>query len=239
MPNLGLPIPPLDKMVQKDHIILFDAEKNPHKEETGSKTTSLRFFLSRAEKKILMDAVAEDIAKNTSDFEAFCPVCLEDYITPGEEAILGPEKASQLNEKPLKLYCGHVLGHNCFKQMMNMTGGDVRKCPICRRHIDPSHKNPPLLHNKIPFIDRNGEPNFSGGLCCAIRLFICTNPTEPETLQALNEWMHSQLLEDYLLEVQTEEKKLYIVVMRWAVSVLYGETKEMLAGKGHVAVDTR
>lgn len=222
MSDLGLPIPPLNKQIQENYMIAFDLEKNPHKDETGPKTTPLRWLLSNLEKQILIHAIAEDIAENTSNFEPFCPVCLEDYITPSEETIPGSGKASQLNEKPLKLHCGHVIGHSCFSKIMKPTE-EVHKCPLCRCHIYPIHKNPPLLHSKIPFIDRKRQWSISGGFCCAIRLFICINSTKPETLEALKEWVHSQLLEDLILEEQTDEEVLYILIMRWAVDGFYDE----------------
>lgn len=217
MSNLGCPIPHLNQEIQKNYMVMFDVEENPYEDETGPKTTHLRWLLDTVEKELLVYAITEGIAKNVSNIEPFCPVCLEHYITPSDGTILRSGKGSQLNEKPLKLSCGHVLGHNCFHRIMNLQGGGNRKCPLCRSHIHTFQSNPPLLYSEVPLIHRNGQWNMLGGLCCAIRLFICINLTKPEIPEALYMWVHSPLLEQLVCGGQTHEEVLYIAIMRWAV----------------------
>lgn len=217
MSDLGCPIPPLNRETQENYMIMFDVEENPYEDETGPKTTHLRWLLDRIEKELLVYAIIDGIANNSSNFEPSCPVCLEDYITPSEETVPRSGKRSQLNEKPLKLYCGHVLGHKCFHRIMKLQGGGNRKCPLCRSHIHTFHSNPPLLYSKIPLIHRNGQWSMLGGLCCAIRLFICINLTQPEISEALHMWVYSPLLEQLVCGGPTQEEVLYIAIMRWAV----------------------
>lgn len=227
MSNLECPIPPLNRQVQKKYMIMSAEQENPSEARTVPKTTPLRWLLDKIEKKLLLHTITERIAENTSDFEAFCPVCLEDYITPGEDAISGSGKACQLNEKPLKLHCGHVLGHRCFYRIMSLPGGGVlvHKCPLCRSCIYTFDSHPPLLCSNIPLIHEDGQWDIFVGLCCAIRLFICINLTQPETHEALYEWVHSPLLEQIVLEGQTQEEVLYIAIMRWAVDGYCREQK--------------
>lgn len=227
MSNLDFPIPPLNRATQENYMIMFDVEKNPDEDETGPKTTHLRWLLATIEKELFVHAIIEGIANNAPNIEPSCPVCLEDYITPSEETVPGSGKGSQLNEKPLKLYCGHVLGHMCFHRIMNMQDGWKRKCPLCRSHIHTFQSKPPLLYSGISLIHRNGRWNMLGGLYCAIRLFICINLIKPEIPEALYIWVHSPVLEQLVCGAQTKEEMLYIDIMRWAVDGYY---RNVMAG---------
>lgn len=230
MSSLGCPIPPLNREVQEKYMIMFSKEENLDTgEPEPTKTTPLRWILNMLERQLLVDAITKGIAENTPNFEPSCPVCLEDYVTPGEEATSGSEKSSQLNEKPLKLYCGHVFGHKCFHRMIDLQGEGSRKCPLCRSHIHYFHSNPPLLHSGFPLIHRNGLWDLCGGLCCAIRLFICINHTKPETYEALYEWVHSPLLKQLVSVGQTQDEVLYIAILRWAVDHFYYQMKSVQA----------
>lgn len=235
MSSLGFLIPPLNREVQEKYMIMFTVEENPDTGEPGpTKTTPLRWILNTIERKLLFDAITKGIAEKKSDFEASCPVYCEDYVKPGGVAISGPGKASRLiNEKPLKLYCGHVLGHKCFHRMINLQGKGNHKCPLCRCHIHSLHSSTPLFQSDFPLILTNGVGNLFGGLSSAIKLFISVNLTEPETHEALYEWVHRPVFEHLASVEQTREEVLYIAVVRWAVNEWCRAMKS-----GHTAVDT-
>lgn len=199
-------------------IIAAMGENSITRELGHKRTTPLRWILNKLEKQHLVDGLTKSNDENTSYPEACCPVCLEDFMTPGLKAIPGSNKAIQLHEKPLKLQCGHIICINCLHMIINLKGGGERKCPLCRRQI---HKS----ISTIPLFLSDGQSDILGGLCCAIRLYICINPTKPETPKALNEWIHSPLLEQLIDEGQAPEEQLYITIMKDAVKYYYSSFK--------------
>lgn len=198
MSNLGYPIPPLNQQVQENYmtIIAISGENSITGELGPSRTTPLRWMLNRLEKQFLVNALTKADDENTSYSEVCCPVCLEDYMTFGVKTTIGSNHAIQLHEKPLKLQCGHLIGINCLHMIINLKGGGKGKCPLCRCQIHESI-------SKISLFLKNGQSDLFGGLCCAIRLYLCINSTTPETPEALNEWIHRPLLEQLIFKGYT------------------------------------
>lgn len=204
-------IPPVNRQAQENYEVTVAVEEDP---ETGVRvvvgSTPLRLLLDSLEKIIFMETLLCTNAETTSDPEASCPVCFETYEIPRgeeEEAIIpgAAEQASQLNEKPLQLKCGHIIGKKCLRRMFDQARLAKRACPLCRHEIETSIGHIPLAHS-------NGRPDVAGALCCAIRLYLRINLTKPETHAALNEWVHTQCLQE-----MTPEKHAYFAIMKAAV----------------------
>lgn len=199
-------IPPVNRQVQENYEVTVAVEDDP---ETGARvevgSTPLRLLLDSLEKILYLETLTDINAETTSNHEVSCPVCFENYQMPRERAIPGAEHANQPNEKPLKLECGHIIGKNCLRRMMDQSCLAKRVCPLCRHKIKTSIGHIPLAHS-------NGKPDLVGALCCAIRLYLRINLTKPETHEALNEWVHSQFLQE-----ETPEKQAYFAIMRTAV----------------------
>lgn len=196
-------IPPVNRHAQENYEVTVAVEDDP---ETGARvevgSTPLRLLLDSLEKILYLENLTDTNAETTSDPEASCPICFENYKIPREEAIPGAEQA---NEKPLRLECGHVIGKKCLRRMMDQAFLAKRVCPLCRHKIKTSVGHIPLAHS-------DGKPDIVGALCCAIRLYLRINLTKPETHEALNEWVHSQFLQE-----NTPEKQAYFAIMRSAV----------------------
>lgn len=210
-------VPPVNRQVQENYEVTVAVEEDP---ETGVRvevsSTPLRLLLDSLEKIIYMETLPRADVETTSDPEASCPVCFENYKIPREEAIPGAEQASQLNEKPLKLKCGHIIGKKCLRRMFDQARLAIQACPLCRHQINTSSGHIPLAHS-------NGRPDIAGALCFTIRLYLRINLTKPETHEALNEWVHTQYLQEW-----TPRKRAYFAIMKAAV-----ETWETV-GKEHM-----
>ena len=104
-------IPPVNRHAQENYEVTVAVEDDP---ETGARvevgSTPLRLLLDSLEKILYLETLTDTNAETTSDPEASCPVCFENYKIPREEAIPGAEQA---NEKPLRLECGHIIGKKC------------------------------------------------------------------------------------------------------------------------------
>lgn len=216
-------IPPVNRQAQENYEVTVAVEEDP---ETGVRvvvgSTPLRLLLDSLEKILFM----ETLPQTTSDPEASCPVCFETYLIspvpregggqeqeeariPGRaEEQAEEEQASQLmiNEKPLQLVCGHIIGKKCLRRMFDQARLAKRACPLCRHEIETSIEHIPLAHG-------NGRPDVAGALCCAIRLYLRINVTKPETHEALHEWVHTQCLQEEL----SPEKQAYFAIMKAAV----------------------
>lgn len=206
MSNRSSGIPPVNRQVQENYEVTVAVEEDP---ETGVRvvvgSTPLRLLLDSLEKILYMETLPCPNVETTSDPETSCPVCFENYKTPREEAIPEAEQANRLNEKPLKLECGHIIGKNCLRRMFDQARLAKRACPLCRHEIETSSGHIPLAHS-------NGRPDIAGALCCAIRLYLRINLTKSETHEALNEWVHTQYLQEC-----TTEKHAYFAIMKAAV----------------------
>lgn len=209
MSNRGRTIPTVNRQVQENHTIIVGVEEDP---ETGEQvevgSTPLRWLLDSLDKILFVETLTEAGAEITSDPEASCPVCFENYKKPLQEEVPESGQANQVNEKPLKLECGHIIGKNCLRGMIDLKCLGKRKCPLCRCKIRTSIRHIPLAHS-------DGQPDIAGALCCAIRLYLCTNPNKPETHEALNEWVHSPPPPPQ--RERTAEQQAYFAIMRNAV----------------------
>lgn len=234
-------IPPVNRQVQENYEVKFAVGEDP---ATGFRvvvgSTPLRLLLDSLEKIISLETLAS--AKNVdetttspslSDADASCPVCFETYKIPcndkdehkdgNEEAIINPRRAEQaaaasqqlvLNEKPLKLKCGHIIGKKCLRRIFDQARLAKRACPLCRHEIETSSSHIPLAHS-------NGRPDIAGALCCAIRLYLRISLTKPETCEALNEWVHTQSPQEWELD-----KQAYFAIMKAAVETWESVGKE-------------
>lgn len=211
----GSDVPPVNRQVQENYEIIVAVEEDP---ETGVRvevrSTPLRLLLDSLEKILFMETLPCANVGTTSAPDASCPVCFENYKIPGEEAIPGAEQASQLNEKPLKLKCGHIIGKKCLRRIFDQARLSKRACPLCRHQIKTSISHIPLVHS-------DGRSDIAGALCRAIRLFLRKNLTKPETHEALNEWVHTQYLQEL-----TPEKRAYFNMMKYAVETWESVGKE-------------
>lgn len=149
----------------------------------------LRWLLDILEKIIFVETLTDaDDDETISDPESSCPICLERYRKPYEEMALpetGPASRLLRNERPLKLDCGHVLGKNCLRRIINARHGGEPKCPLCRRCINTITSVIPLVRS------RDRQPDIVGLLGCVIRLYILlSNPDSPETHKGLYNWVH-------------------------------------------------
>lgn len=210
-------VPPVNRQAQENYEVTVAVEEDP---ETGVRvevsSTPLRLLLDSLEKILYMETLPRANVEITSDPEASCPVCFENYKIPREAAIPGAEQASQLNEKPLKLKCGHIIGKKCLRRMFDQARLAKRACPLCRDQIETSVDHIPLAHS-------DGRPDIAGALCCAIRLYLRINLTKPETHEALNEWVHTQFLQEL-----TPEKRAYFAIMNAAVETWETVGKERM-----------
>lgn len=231
-------IPPVNRQVQENYEVTVAVEEDP---QTGVRvvvgSTPLRLLLDSLEKMIFMETLAsatnvddETTKSSSSDPDASCPVCFETYKIPrddkhehkdeNEEATINPRGAEQaasqllLNEKPLKLKCGHIIGKKCLRRMFDQARLAKRVCPLCRHEIETSSGHIPLAHS-------NGRPDIAGALCCAIRLYLRINLTKPETHEALNEWVYTQSLQE-----SEPEKHAYFAIMKAAVETWESVGKE-------------
>lgn len=145
-------IPPVSRQVQENYEVTVAVEEDP---QTGVRvvvgSTPLRLLLDSLEKMIFMETLAsatnaddETTTSSSSDPDASCPVCFESYkITrddkhehkdENEEATINPRGAEQaasqllLNEKPLKLKCGHMIGKKCLRRMFDQARLAKRVC---------------------------------------------------------------------------------------------------------------
>lgn len=209
MSNQRSTIPHINHQVQENYMVVVDVVEDP---ETGEpvvvSSTPLRWLLDRLEKILFVETLTGADAETTSDPEAFCPVCLENYKLPCQEATPGlSEQAIQItNEKPLKLECGHIFGKNCLRRIINPQCLWRRECPLCRHPIHTNIRDIPLSHS-------DGKPDIVGALCCAIRLYLRTGSPMPETHAALNEWVHA----NPPARERTPEENAGFVIMRSAV----------------------
>lgn len=199
-------VPLVNRQVQENYEVRVAVQDDP---ETGARvevgSTPLRLLMDSLEKILYLETLLDGNTETTSDPEATCPVCFENYKTLSEAAISGAEQASQLYEKPVKLNCGHIIGKKCLRRMIDQACLAKRACPLCRHQIKTSIGHIPLAHS-------DGKPDIAGALCCAIRLYLRINIIKPETHDALNEWVHSQFLQE-----GTPEKQAYFAIMRAAV----------------------
>lgn len=81
--------------------------------------------------------------------------------------------------------CGHLIGINCLRQIFNLEYKETPKCPLCRVRIDTW-----LDISKFGCLRRNGKHDKGGMHFFAIKYDIMGNPTEPETFEGLDEWLH-------------------------------------------------
>lgn len=92
MSNLEYPIPPLNRLVQENYMTMIAATgENSITGDLGHKRkTPLRWILNKLEKQLLVNSLTKINDANTSYPEICCPLCLEDYMTPGLKVIPGP-----------------------------------------------------------------------------------------------------------------------------------------------------
>lgn len=234
-------IPPVNRQAQENYEVTVAVEEDLG---TGVRvvvgSTPLRLLLDSLEKMIFMErlesANVDDETTTSFDPDASCPVCFENYKIPrddkdehehekaatinhggGTEQAAAAAAAIQpllLNEKPLKLKCGHIIGKKCLRRMFDQARLAKRACPLCRHEIETSSGHIPLAHS-------NGRPDIAGALCCAIRLYLRINLTKPETHEGLNEWVHTQCLQEW-----EPEKTAYFAIMKAAVETWESVGKE-------------
>lgn len=209
MSNPRSTIPAVSHQVQDNYMVVVGVEEDPETGETvvvGS--TPLRWILDSLEKILFVETLSGADAETTSDPEASCPVCLENYKIPRQEVAPGSsEQAIQIiNEKPLKLECGHIIGKKCLRQMIHPQCLGKRECPLCRHPMHTNIRDIPLAHS-------DGKPDIVGALCCAIRLYLHIDSPKLETHAALNEWLNA----NPPARVRTPEEQACFVIMRNAV----------------------
>lgn len=95
MSNLECPVPPLNRLVQENYMTMIAAtgEDSITGELGHTRTTPLRWILNKLEMQLLVNSLTKTNDENTSYPETFCPVCLEDYMTPGLKVIPGSYNA--------------------------------------------------------------------------------------------------------------------------------------------------
>lgn len=181
-------IPPLNLWSQENYLMIYSVNPQQNDGQDFVESTPLRWLLGILEKIIFVETLSDaDDAETISDPESFCPVCLETYRKPHEVGALpetGPVSRLLRNERPLKLDCGHIIGKNCLRRIIDMSHGGEPKCPLCRRWINTTTSVIPLIRS------RDRQPDIVGLLCCVIRLYILSNRDSPETHEGLYEWVH-------------------------------------------------
>lgn len=181
-------IPPLNLWSQENYLMIYPVNPQQNDGQDFVESTPLRWLLDILEKIIFVETLTDaDDAETISDPESSCPVCLETYRKPHEVMALpetGPASRLLRNERPLKLDCGHIIGKNCLRRIIDMSHGGEPKCPLCRRWINTTTSVIPLIRR------RDRQPDIVGLLGCVIRLYILSNPDRPETHEGLYEWVH-------------------------------------------------
>lgn len=194
MSNSRSTIPALNRQFQANGLVTDPVEYYQQTDRQSSEqSTPLRWLLQTLEDMIYVEtlSVATNDDSETTIFnpEASCPVCFESYGNPYEEELMMPEPDEVANrlllhERPLELGCGHVIGKACLRQIIDMRYEGVPKCPMCRGPINTTIRAIPLFRSS------DNKADIVGLLCCVIKLYIMFNPRQPETHQALSEWVH-------------------------------------------------
>lgn len=184
-------IPPLNHEAQVRYLTIVGYEEHPITGEARViVSTPLRWLLYNLEKILYVDSLPNADAEVTSDPEASCPICFEEYFKTSARLDKSSEAVEQekvRNERPLKLECGHILGRTCLHDLLNISELSSSKCPLCRHLIHPC-----ILPNAGLFPHNGEDPNVLKLLCIAIRIYLRRGPdTMPETRAGLIEWVHS------------------------------------------------
>lgn len=156
-------------------------------------STPLRWLLFNVEKVLFVDFLPSAEAAITSNPEYTCPVCQQTYFTtPSEATETTTESDHQqrvLNERPLELRCGHVIGRTCLHTILAHNERRYRHCPVCQDPIYVCRFIDTIL---VP--TRNTWPDLLAVIRCAVRLYMLIDEaSRPETHEALRSWMRSPL----------------------------------------------
>lgn len=197
-------MPPLNQQVPDDYLLMVSMGNEPAGEPVDFDTACLRWLLSNLERILYLETLPE-VGDEITDPEASCPVCFEKYQKPGAKREIPESGQGREGERALKLgECGHVICISCLRRIINEggSGGENKpRCPLCRQWIDTEI-------DEIPLARSDGQFDYIGHLCCAIRLYVLINPTEPKTIKGLNEWVHSPTFQG---------KRIFFARMRVAV----------------------
>lgn len=191
-------IPPVNWEIQDIYMAEIPMQDPSTGEVNTHYSTPLRWLFRNLSMTLYLETLTEIYPVIAPEPEASCPVCFEEYNKPVEEMTTTPEsgKASKRQEKPVKLKCGHVFGIDCLYQILDPDLIGNPTCPLCRNLIDPMLEDI-LLSRKDNKNNVNSGKQWDilGVLCCAIKLFLMSNRTQPETYPVFKAWVRGPAFE--------------------------------------------
>ena len=155
---------------------------------------------------------------HTSDAETDhqCPVCGERYTHRTE-----PSLQPNINETPVRLLCGHIMGNECLKIWLRI----AESCPLCRAQISSSLVNT-NANNVGNDNDHSNEQDpfwFESKLSAIFYVatrFLATHPSD-ESFSAFRAWTLAQpSTNDGEGDLEVNHRRSHTSMLEWLETVL-------------------
>jgi hypothetical protein len=84
----------------------------------------------------LASRVVNLVPQNSSVDDSTCPICYEEYGEDDQNR-QKPALGRVVQERPVRVPCGHIFGRRCLETHVNINGGQSpnNRCPFCRKRF--------------------------------------------------------------------------------------------------------